>query len=39
MIQDGVEVNNNVNDEDLKCQQKTEHEYDSLFSDTINVSP
>jgi hypothetical protein len=29
------EVNKNVNEEDLKCQQKAEHEYDSLFSDTI----
>jgi hypothetical protein len=32
-------VNNNVNEEDLKCQQKAEHKYDSLFSDTIKVSP
>jgi hypothetical protein len=31
-------VNKNVNEEDLKCQQKAEHEYDSLFSDTIKVS-
>jgi hypothetical protein len=33
------EVNKNVNEEDLKCQQKAEHKYDSLFSDTIKVSP
>jgi hypothetical protein len=33
------EVNKNVNEEDLKCQQKAEHEYDSLVSDTIKVSP
>ena len=32
-------MNNNVNEEDLKCQQKAEHEYDSLFSDTVEVSP
>jgi hypothetical protein len=31
------EVNKNVNEEDLKCQQKAEHEYDSLFSDTIRL--
>jgi hypothetical protein len=31
-------VNKNVNEEDLKCQQKAEHEYDNLFSDTIKVS-
>jgi hypothetical protein len=31
------EVNNNVNEEDLKSQQKAEHEYDSLFSDTVEV--
>jgi hypothetical protein len=30
-------VNKNVNEEDLKCQQKAEHEYDSLFSDTIRL--
>jgi hypothetical protein len=28
-------LNKNVNEEDLKCHQKAEHEYDSLFSDTI----
>ena len=32
-------MNNKVNEEDLKCQQKVEHEYDSLFSDTVEVSP
>ena len=32
------EVNNNVNEEDLKCQQKAEHEHGSLFSDTVEVS-
>ena len=32
------EVNNKVNEEDLKCQQIAEHEYDSLFSDTVEVS-
>ena len=38
MIRD--EVNNNkMNEEDLKCQQKAEHEYDSLFSDTVEGSP
>jgi hypothetical protein len=31
-------VNNNVSDEDLKCQQKAEHEYDSSFSDIVKVS-
>ena len=30
-------MNNNVNEEDLKCQQKAEHEYDSLFSDTVEA--
>jgi hypothetical protein len=33
------EVNNDVNEEDLKCQQKAEHQYDSLFGNTIKVSP
>jgi hypothetical protein len=33
------DVNKNMNEEDLKCQQKAEHKYDSLFSDTIKVSP
>jgi hypothetical protein len=32
-------VNNNVNEEDLKCHRKTEHEFDSLFSDTAKISP
>jgi hypothetical protein len=30
-------VNKNVNEEDLKCQQKAEHKYDSLFSDTVRL--
>ena len=33
------EMNNNVNEEYLKCQLKAEHEYDSLFSDTVEVNP
>jgi hypothetical protein len=33
------EVNNNVNEEVLKCQQKAEHEFDSIFSETFKVSP
>jgi hypothetical protein len=33
------EMNNNVNEKGLKCQQKAAHEYDSLFSDTVKVSP
>jgi hypothetical protein len=32
-------MNNNVNEEDLKCQQKAEHKCDSLFSDTVKVIP
>ena len=31
-------MNNKVNEEDLKCLQKAEHENDSLFSDTVEVS-
>ena len=33
------EVNKNVNEKDLKCQQTAELEYDTLFSDTVEVSP
>ena len=32
-------MNNKMNEEDLKCQQKAENEYDSLFSDSFEVSP
>ena len=32
-------MNNKMNEEDLKCQQKDELEYDTLFSDTVEVSP
>ena len=32
-------MNNNAYEEDLKCQQKDELEYDSLFSDAVEVSP
>ena len=28
-----------MNEEDLKCQQKDELEYVTLFSDTVEVSP
>jgi hypothetical protein len=31
-------VNKNVNKGELKCQPKAEHEYDSLFSDTVYKS-
>jgi hypothetical protein len=32
-------MSNNVNEVDLKCQQKTEPGYDCIFSDTAEVSP